>query len=67
MQIVNRYTGKTTTVYLFVSCLSYSRYAYVEPTLDMKIDTWIRCHVNMYEAFEGYLSGQSVITLKPAL
>ena len=53
MQIVNRYTGETTTVYLFVSCLSYSRYAYVEPTLDMKMDTWIRCHVHMYEAFEG--------------
>ena len=53
MQIVNRYKGKTTTVYLFVSCLSYNRYAYVEPTLDIKMDTWIRCHVHMYEAFEG--------------
>lgn len=53
MKIVDRYTGEITTVYLFVSCLSYSRYAYVEPTLDMKMDTWMRCHIRMYEAFGG--------------
>lgn len=53
MKIVNRYSGEATKVYLFVSCLSYSRYAYVEPTLDMKMDTWLRCHVHMYEAFNG--------------
>lgn len=53
MKLVDRYTGEVTTVYLFVSCLSYSRYAYVEPTLDMKMDTWMRCHIRMYEAFCG--------------
>jgi hypothetical protein len=53
MKLVDRYTGEITTVYLFVSCLSYSRYAYVEPTLDMKMDTWMRCHIRMYEAFGG--------------
>lgn len=47
------YTGETVTVYLFVSCLTYSRYAYVEPTLDMKMDTWLRCHVHMYDYFGG--------------
>lgn len=45
--------GEEIRVYLFVSCLSYSRYAYVEPTLDMKMDTWIRCHIHMYEFFGG--------------
>lgn len=53
MKIVNWATGEAQTVYLFVSCLSYSRYAYVEATLDMKMDTWLRCHVHMYEAFGG--------------
>ena len=45
--------GEEIKVYLFVSCLSYSRYAYVEPTLDMKMDTWIRCNIHMYEHFGG--------------
>ena len=53
MKIVNKPTGEAITVYLFVSCLSYSRYAYVEATLNMKMDTWLRCHVHMYEAFGG--------------
>lgn len=52
MKIV-RNDGETIKVYLFVSCLSYSRYAYVEPTLNMKMDTWLRCHIHMYEYFEG--------------
>lgn len=53
MKIIDRTTGKAETVYLFVSCLTYSRYAYVEATLDMKMDTWLRCNVHMYEAFGG--------------
>lgn len=53
MKLVDRYTSEVTKVYLFVSCLTYSRYAYVEPTLDMKMDTWMRCHIRMYEAFGG--------------
>ena len=53
MKIVHPRTGEAITVYLFVACLTYSRYAYVEPTLDMKMDTWLRCHVHMYEAFGG--------------
>jgi len=47
------YSGEIITVYLFVSCLTYSRYAYVEPTLDMKMDTWLRCHIHMYGFFHG--------------
>ena len=53
MKLINKYTGKITKVYLFVGCLTYSRYAYVEPTLDMKMDTWMRCHIRMYESFGG--------------
>ena len=53
MKIVHKHTGEITKVYLFVSCLTYSHYAYVEPTLDMKMDTWLRCHIHMYEFFGG--------------
>lgn len=53
MQLVDPATGELTTVYLFVGCLPFSRYAFVEPTLDMKQDTWLRAHVAMFEAFCG--------------
>lgn len=41
------------TVYLFVATLPYSQYTYVEPVLDMKQSTWLRCNINMYEFFKG--------------
>lgn len=46
-------TGDYIPVYLFVGVLPYSQYAYVEPCLDMKMDTFLRCHVRMYEYFGG--------------
>lgn len=46
-------TGELVTVYLFVATLPYSQYSYVEPTTDMKMDTFIRCHIRMYEYFQG--------------
>ena len=46
-------TGEIITVYLFVATLPYSQYSYVEACLDMKQDTWLRCHINMYEFFGG--------------
>lgn len=53
MQLHDPFTDKATTVYLFVGCFPFSRYAFVEPTLDMKQDTWLRAHVAMFEAFGG--------------
>ncbi|WP_353710735.1 IS21 family transposase [Arthrobacter sp. K5] len=53
MQLTDPVTGKPRTVYLFVACLPFSRYAFVEPTLDMKQDSWLRAHVAMFEAFTG--------------
>ena len=53
MSLLNPATGEELKVYLFVATLPYSRYAYVEPCLDMKEDTWLRCHVHMYEFFGG--------------
>jgi transposase len=51
--IHDQVTGETTEVYLFVAVLPCSWYAYVEPCLDMKLESWIACHVNMYNYFCG--------------
>ena len=53
MSYVDTTTGEFITVYLFVATLPYSQYSYVEPCLDMKQDTWLRCHINMFEFFGG--------------
>ena len=53
MSYVDTSTGEVVTVYLFVGTLPYSQYSYVEPTLDMKMDSFIRAHVHMYEFFDG--------------
>jgi transposase len=53
MRFVQEATAEIVTVYLFVATLPYSQYSYVEPTLDMKQDTWLKCHVNMYAFFSG--------------
>jgi len=46
-------TGEIIDVYLFVGTLPYSQYSYVEPCRDMKMDTFLRCHVHMFEYFGG--------------
>jgi transposase len=53
MSYVDRTTGEVITVYLFTATLPYSQYTYVKPCLDMKQNTWLRCHVHMYEFFGG--------------
>lgn len=46
-------TGNRSTVYLFVAALPFSRYAFVEPCLDMKQESWMLCHASMFNAFGG--------------
>ena len=46
-------TGKRKKLYYFVGVLAYSLYTYVEACEDMKLETWIRCHVNMFTFFGG--------------
>src|SRR5690625_3370091 len=53
MYLVDPLTGKAQKVYLFVACLPFSRYAFVEPTLDMRQNTWLAAHVSMFEFFGG--------------
>jgi len=53
MQLVDQVTGEISKVFLFVGCLPFSRYAFVEPALDMRQDAWLRAHVAMFEFFGG--------------
>ena len=53
MKLVDRATGEVFKVFLFVGTLPYSQYSYVEPCLDCKERTWLRCHIHMYEFFGG--------------
>jgi len=46
-------TGQQSTVYLFVACLPFSRYAFVEPCTDMRQDSWLHCHAAMFTALGG--------------
>ncbi|MBM6868111.1 IS21 family transposase [Collinsella tanakaei] len=52
MSLVDPATGEVSKVFLFVACLPFSRLSYVEPTLDMREDTWLRCHVHAF-AYTG--------------
>jgi transposase len=51
--IINTDTGESIPCYIFVGVLNYSKYAYVEAFLDMKMQSWIRAHVHMYQYFGG--------------
>jgi len=53
MALCDPVTGATTTVFLFVGCLPFSRYAFCWPALDMRQDTWLRAHVAMFDTFGG--------------
>ncbi len=53
MELTDPVTGAVRTVYLFVGCLPFSRYAFCWPALDMRQDTWLLAHVAMFEALGG--------------
>ena len=53
MAVVDPATGEVSKVCLFVACLPFSRMSWVEPTLDMKQDTWLRCHARAFGYFGG--------------
>ncbi|MFL2095831.1 IS21 family transposase [Marinilactibacillus psychrotolerans] len=53
MQLLDPATGELRKVYLSVGTLPYSQYIYVEPTIDMKSNTWLHCHMNMVAFFSG--------------
>ena len=49
----NEKTGELMTAYLFVACLSFSRFVYCEAFPDQQLESWIIAHVHMFEFFHG--------------
>ncbi len=39
--------------HIFVMAMSYSRFHYVELVFDQGQVTWVKCHMNGFEFFEG--------------
>ena len=46
-------TGEEYKAYLFIAVLPCSCYIYVEACADMKMESWLLCHVHAYEYFGG--------------
>jgi transposase len=53
MQLIDPVTLQQTRVYLFVAALPFSRFAFVEPTVDTRLDTWLRVRVAMFDWLSG--------------
>ena len=53
MSLIDPVSGQFRRVFLFVGCLPFSRFAFVEPCLDMRQDSWLRAHVAMFGWFGG--------------
>jgi len=49
----DEFTGEQHSAYLFVACLSYSRYAYCEAFIDQGMRSWITAHNHMFTHFHG--------------
>ena len=53
VDLVDRATGATVVVKLFVAVLGASNYTYVEPVVHEDLPTWIGCHVRAFTYFGG--------------
>lgn len=53
MSLVDPATGEVSKVFLLVARLPLGRLSHVEPTLDMRGDTWLRCHVHAFAHMGG--------------
>lgn len=53
LAVRDRILGKDSTVYIFVACLPFSGYFYVEGFFDMTQRSWITAHINAFEFFGG--------------
>jgi len=59
--------GHAKKAWVFVMSLSYSRYMYVQITLDQSVKTFIRCHVNGFSYFGGVPQTVKIDNLKAAI
>lgn len=53
MCLTDHLTGEEIPVYLFVSALPFSQYAYVEAFLSMNSECWITAHIHSFQFFGG--------------
>ncbi|MFK3958828.1 IS21 family transposase [Guptibacillus hwajinpoensis] len=53
MSLTDHLTGEEIPVYLFVSALPCSQYAYVEAFLSMNSESWITAHIHSFQFFGG--------------
>lgn len=53
MAIKDHLTGEDIPVYIFVSALPCSQYAYVEGFLSMNAESWITAHIHAFKFYEG--------------
>ena len=60
-------SGTPRKAWVFVMSLSYSRYMYVEITLDQSVATFIRCHANAFRYFGGVPETVKIDNLKAAI
>jgi transposase len=51
----------------FVMTLSWSRHQYVEFVFDQRVETWLLCHRNAFEFFEGVPQRMVIDNLKAAI
>lgn len=60
-------TGASRKTWVFNMRLSYSRLDYYEKVYDQKVETFINCHVNAFEAFKGVTEVVKIDNLKAAI
>jgi len=53
MEVYDRYSGEVYTAYLFCGTLPFSMLSFIYACPDMKISSWIDCHIRMFEYFDG--------------
>ncbi len=59
--------GKLRKAYIFNMRLSYSRKDYYEIVFDQKVNTWIQCHINAFNYFQGVPKVIKLDNLKSAI
>jgi hypothetical protein len=60
-------TGQLRRAWAFVMVLSWSRHQYVEFVFDQTVETWLRCHRNAFNFFEGVPERVVIDNLKAAI
>ena len=60
-------SGERRKTWAFVMVLAWSRHVYVEFVFDQKVETWLRCHRNALEFFQGVPERIVVDNLKAAI